>query len=432
MPPLAGEGMIRRMNANTERLVERFLRYVRIHTTSKDGVEDRYPSTERQFDLARLLVEELRAMGIDDAAVDGNCVVMATVPPNLPPGAGTARVPTLAFFAHMDTYPETSGEGVKPQRVRYAGGDVVLPADPGQVIRAAENPELARHVGEEIITTDGTTLLGADDKAGVAEIMEAVARFRERPDLLHGRIRVVFTPDEEVGRGAEKVDLAKLGADAAYTMDGSCLGEVENETFCADTATVVVGGADVHPGYAKGRMVNSLRIAAEVIAACPPAISPEATAGREGYLHPYKIDGNTGETRVMCLVRDFTVEGLAEKERLLESICREVGARHPRAKLRVEVKESYRNMRYALDKDPRVVAHAIEAVRRAGVEPHLSSIRGGTDGARLTAMGLLTPNIFAGGQAFHSKQEWVAVSTMEKAVEVIHHLAAIWLEKEQG
>jgi tripeptide aminopeptidase len=281
-------------------------------------------------------------------------------------------------------------------------------------------------VGEEIITTDGTTLLGADDKAGVAEIMEAVARLQERPEVRHGRIRVCFTPDEEVGHGADKVDLAKLGADIAYTMDGSRLGEVENETFCADSATVVIEGADVHPGYAKDRMVNATRIAAEIVAACPVAISPEATDGRAGYLHPHRVEGNVGSTRIACLVRDFTVEGLAEKERLLESICRDVGARHPRASIRVEVKESYRNMRYDLERDPRVVAHALEAVRRAGVEPILSSIRGGTDGARLTARGLLTPNIFAGGQAFHSKEEWVAVSTMEKAVEVILHLAAIW------
>jgi tripeptide aminopeptidase len=420
------------MSATTERLIERFMRYVRIHTTSAEGVEDRYPSTARQFDLARLLVEELRAMGLDDAAVDESCVVMATLPASLPPGVDAARVPTIAFFAHVDTYPETPGENVKPQRVRYTGAPIVLPGDPAQVIRPEENPELARHVGEEIVTSDGTTLLGADDKAGVAEIMEAVQRLRERPELRHGRIRVCFTPDEEVGHGADKVDLAKLGADVAYTMDGSRLGEVENETFCADTATVVIEGADVHPGYAKGRMTNAVRIAAEVVAACPPATSPETTEGREGYLHPYRLDGNVGLARVTCLVRDFTVEGLHEKERLLEAICRDVGARHPRARLRVEVKESYRNMRYDLERDPRVVARAIEAVRRAGVAPVLSSIRGGTDGARLTARGLLTPNIFAGGQAFHSKQEWVAVSTMEKAVEVIHHLAAIWAEGAAG
>jgi tripeptide aminopeptidase len=413
----------------TERLIERFLRYVRIHTTSEEGVEDRYPSTARQFDLARVLVEELRAMGLEDAAVDESCVIMATVPPNLPPGVDPASVPTVAFFAHMDTYPGTTGENVKPQRVRYTGGDVVLPADPSRVIRASENPELARHVGEEIITTDGTTLLGADDKAGVAEIMEAVARFRERPDLRHGRIRVCFTPDEEVGRGADKVDLKKLGADVGYTMDGSRLGEVENETFCADSATVTIEGSEVHPGYAKGRMVSAVRIAAEIIAACPPTISPETTEGRAGYLHPNRVEGNVGSTRVHCLVRDFTVEGLHEKERLLESICREVNARHPRASIRVEVKETYRNMRYALETRPLVTELAVEAVRRAGVEPILSSIRGGTDGSRLTAMGLLTPNIFAGGQAFHSKEEWVAVSTMEKAVEVIHHLAALWSER---
>jgi len=414
------------MSKNTERLVERFLRYVRIHTTSKEGVTDRYPSTERQFDLARVLTAELQSMGFADAAVDANCVVMATLAPNLPAGVDPATVPTLGLVAHMDTYPETSGENVKPQRVRYAGGDVVLPADPTQVIRAEQNPELARHVGEEIITTDGTTLLGADDKAGVAEIMEALARFTERPDVPHGRIRVCFTPDEEVGRGADKVDLAVFGADVAYTMDGSCLGDVENETFCADTAIVVVEGADVHPGFAKGKMVNAARIAAEIVQACPREISPETTSGREGYLHPYKLEGNVGETRITLLVRDFTVEGLHEKERLLETICKDVGARHPRARIRVEVQPSYRNMRYALEKDPRVVAHAVEAVRRAGLTPHLSSIRGGTDGARLTERGLLTPNIFAGGQSFHSKREWVAVSTMEKAVEVILHLAAIW------
>lgn len=410
---------------------ERFLRYVQIDTQSQDGVE-RYPSTEKQLVLLRLLADELRALGAAEVTMDEHGYVMATVSSTLPPNHPRAgQVPVIGFLAHVDTSPEVSGAGVKPQVWRnYQGGDIVLPGDPRQVIRPEETPELAQCTGHDIITSDGTTLLGADDKAGVAEIMTAVAYLLRHPEIPHGTIRVAFTPDEEVGRGVDFFDVARFGARYAYTMDGSTAGEVEDETFCADTAIVTFRGRAVHPGYAKGKMVNSIRLAGDFLARLPrEGMSPETTEGREGYLHPYVLHGGVEQTVIRILVRDFTVEGLREKEDLLRRLAGEVAAQDPRAGVEVQIQESYRNMKYILDQHPQVVAYAEEAVRRAGLEPIRRPIRGGTDGARLCYMGLPTANLFAGGHNFHSQREWVSVQDMAKAVETIVHLAVIWAEK---
>ncbi len=411
-------------------VVERFLRYVRIHTTSVDNVEC-YPSSERQKDLCRLLVQELQALGLTDAAMDENGYVMATLPANVPPEEA-ARIPVIGFLAHVDTYPEVSGENVKPQvHKNYDGGDIRYPGDPELVLRVAENPELAHFQGDDLITSDGTTLLGADDKAGVAEIMGALEYMVAHPEFRHGTLRVAFTPDEEVGGGTKFFDVQKFGAKYAYTMDGDYPGTVESETFCADTAIVTVHGKDVHPGYAKGKMVNAARVAAWFITRFREDALPETTEGRQGYLHPYQVEGNVSKVRVTILLRDFEVKGLKKKAQWLRSAIRRTEKRFPGAKLELEVKESYRNMVYKLNEHPQVMEHAVAAVKRAGLEPILKAIRGGTDGARLSFMGLPTPNIFAGGMNFHSKQEWVAAGALRKAVETILHLVTIWREESR-
>ena len=411
-------------------LLARFLRYVQVDTQSDEN-SSASPSTAKQKDLAEILVGELRAMGCADASMDEWGYVYATFPANLPAGHKSAgKVPAIGLIAHLDTYHGTLGAGVKPQVIgKYAGGDVSLPGAPRQTIVSKDNPNLGRCVGHTIITSDGTTLLGADDKAGVAEIMTAVAWLAKHPEFLHGPVRVAFTTDEEVGRGTEHFDVGAFGAAYAYTLDGSDIAEIEDETFCADSALVVVEGHDVHPGYAKGKLTNAVRVAAAVIERLPREFLPETTEVREPYLHPYDLRGDVTRVEVKFLVRAFSEEELRAREDSLRAIVSEVGKEFPGARISVEVRESYRNMAYKIAEDPKVLEYAFEAVRRLGMEPVRRAIRGGTDGARLSFMGLLTPNVWAGGQNFHSVQEWVSLEWMAKASEVTLHLLQVWVDR---
>ena len=331
----------------------------------------------------------------------------------------------------MDTSPDCSGKDVKPQIVRnYQGGDITLSGDRSQVIRVAEHPELSSQVGNDIVTTDGTTLLGADNKAGIAEIMDAARFLLANPQIKHGTIKILFTPDEEIGRGVDKVDIKKLGADFAYTMDGETAGHLEDETFSADAAVVTIQGVSAHPGFAKGRMEHAIKIASTIVDRLPKdTCSPETTSDREGFLHPTNVNGTLESATLQFIVRDFTEQGLKQKESLLEDIVRDVIKDYPRSSYKIEIKEQYRNMKVVLDQHPEIIENAIEAIRRAGLTPVKSSIRGGTDGSRLSFMGLPCPNIFAGEHAFHSRLEWVSVQDMEKAVQTIVHLATIWEER---
>lgn len=409
----------------TDTVLSRFLRYVVIDTQS-DPASTSQPTTAKQKDLGRLLEEELKAIGVADAHLDEHGYVYGTIPAN----TDKANVPVICFCSHMDTAPDFSGTNVKPQVVRdYRGGDIVLPADPSRIIRVAEHPELANQIGNDIVTTDGTTLLGADDKAGIAEIMTAAAEIIANPAIRHGTIKILFTPDEEVGRGVNKVDLAKLGADFAYTLDGETAGHIEDETFSADGVEIDISGVAIHPGFAKGRMENAIRIAGAIIDRLPRDMAPETTEGREGFLHPTDLSGSMEKAHLSLIVRDFTVEGIKAKEAQLEEIVRDVMRAYPGSSYRFRITEQYRNMKEVLDRHPAIVENAIEAIRRAGMEPVRGSIRGGTDGSRLSFMGLPCPNLFAGGHAFHSPLEWVSRQDMEKAVRTIVELARIWEER---
>jgi tripeptide aminopeptidase len=407
-------------------VLARFLRYVQVDTQS-DERSTTYPSTEKQLVLLRALADELRGLGLADADVDQYGYVTATIP-------ATSRkpaVPTIGFIAHVDTSPEMSGAGVKPIVHRsYDGRDIVLPDDPAAVLRLADDRALKEQIGHDIVTASGTTLLGADDKAGVAEIVTAAARLAAHPEIPHGPIRLAFTPDEEVGRGTAHFDVAKFGARFAYTVDGGSRGEVESESFSADAMTLTFHGFNTHPGYAKGRMINSIKIAADFLHRLPAdRLSPETTDGHDGFVHPYVVQASVERTSVRLLVRDFRTEGLEEKEKLLKDLGHATIAGYPGARLETRIEESYRNMKQVLDRHPEVVESAREAVRRAGLEVRSRSIRGGTDGSRLSFMGLPTPNLFAGEHNFHSRLEWVSVQDMEKAVEVIVNLATIWEER---
>ena len=406
-------------------VTDRFLRYVVIDTQS-DAKSSSQPSTEKQTNLGRLLVEELREIGLDDAHLDEHGYVYATIPSNSP----KADVPVICFCAHMDTAPDFSGTNVKPQIVRnYQGGDIRLPGDPGQVIRVADHPVLKDMIGHDIVTSDGTTLLGADDKAGIAEIVAAAEFLVENPQIRHGAIRILFTTDEEIGRGVDKVDLAKLGADFGYTMDGETAGTIEDETFSADGVDIAIRGVAIHPGFAYGKMENAIRIAGEIVARLPKDMAPETTKGRDGFIHPTGLSGVMEKAELSFIVRDFTEEGLKSKEALLETITREVLAAYPGSSYTFKVREQYRNMKVVLDRHPEIVEYGLEAIRRAGMTPARGSIRGGTDGARLSFMGLPCPNIFAGGHAFHSPLEFVSSQDMEKAVRTIVELARLWEER---
>jgi tripeptide aminopeptidase len=406
-------------------VTERFLRYVTIDTQS-DPDSDTTPSTDKQKNLGRLLAQELQEIGLHDAHLDAHGYVYATIP-----ATTSKQVPVVCFCSHMDTSPDCTGKDVRPQIVRnYQGGDIVLPADRSQVIRASEHPALQDQIGHDIITTDGTTLLGADNKAGIAEIMDAARFLIDNPQIKHGTIKILFTPDEEIGRGVDKVDLAKLGAAFAYTIDGESAGHLEDETFSADAAIISIQGVSAHPGFAKGKMEHAVKIAARIVDGLPKdTCSPETTEGRDGFLHVTKLEGGLDNAVISLIIRDFTEAGLKQKEDLLESIVRNVMRDFPRSSYTLRIKPQYRNMKEVLDRHPEVTANAMEAIRRAGLAPVRTSIRGGTDGSRLSFMGLPCPNIFAGEHAFHSRLEWVSVQDMEKAVQTIVHLAMIWEER---
>ena len=407
----------------TDTVLDRFLRYVAIDTQS-DPASPSQPSTEKQKNLGRLLVEELQTIGIGDAHLDEYGYVYATVPANT-----DKDVPVICFCSHMDTAPDFSGKDVRPRlHENYQGGDIVL-GNSGRTIRTAEHPELANQIGNDIVTTDGTTLLGADDKAGLAEIVTAAEILLNDKSIPHGTIKLLFTPDEEIGRGVDKADLDKLGARFAYTMDGETAGTVEDETFSADGLTLEITGVAMQPGFAKGRMENAIKIAGMVLARLPHDMSPEGTEGREGFVHPVEVTGSMEAATIRMIVRDFTEEGLVVKRAMVDDIARDVLAAFPGSTYRIETEEQYRNMKVVLDRHPEIIDNAVEAVRRAGMNPVRKSIRGGTDGSRLSFMGLPTANIFAGGHAFHSPLEWVSRQDMERAVRTIVELARVWEER---
>ncbi len=405
-------------------LLDRFCRYVRIDTTAVENAGT-YPSSPGQLELGRMLAEELRALGAADAAQSKHGIVLATVP-------ATVRqdVPAIAWIAHVDTSPETTGRGVQPiVHENYDGGDIVLPGDPSKVIRVCDNPELLHLKGRTLVTSDGTTLLGADDKAGVAVIMEAAAQLLSRPELPHGPIRICFTCDEEIGRGVDRLDLRELAAVAGYTLDGGGQGEIDCETFSADLAVVTIRGVNIHPAIAKGHMVNAVRLAGLFLDRLPRLTqAPEMTDGREGFLHPYRIDGGVAEVTLRILLRDFDTPRLADRAELLRSIARTITAEYPQASIDVNVTPQYRNMAEGLAKEPRAVAFAQEAMRRIGLQPRLTIVRGGTDGSRLTEMGLPTPNLSTGEHNLHSPLEWTCLEEMATAVRVLVELAKVWGE----
>ncbi len=403
-------------------VLERFLRYVAIDTQSSETSET-YPSTAKQKNLGRLLVEELHALGVADAAMDEHGYVIGTVESNV-----DIDVPTIGLIAHVDTSPEVSGENVKPQlHANYDGKEIVLNAD--YTLSPEQSPALLDHIGDTVITTDGSTLLGADDKAGVAEIMTLVERLRDNPSISHGKVRIAFTVDEEVGTGTKFFDVAAFGATYAYTVDGESPGEVENETFCADAATVSFKGVNVHPGYAKNKLINAAKAAARFVTLLPQDQSPETTEGKVGYLHPVSMKGTVEEAEIKLILRDFDEEPLRAYRDLLETIAGDVREAYPGVHVDLAYEENYRNMRFVLKDHPEVIDVALDAVRRAGLKPILNSIRGGTDGAMLSYRGLPTPNLFAGGHLFHSRFEWVAIEAMEAALRTLEELVQIWVER---
>jgi tripeptide aminopeptidase len=415
----------RRTPVMTSSVLPRFLRYVTYDTQSQEDT-DSYPSTPGQLVLLRDLVDELHALGLADASIDAHGYVMATVPATRPGEAG----PAIGFVAHVDTSPEMSGANVKPIVHRaYDGSDLILPDDASAVLRTADCPYLAECLGHDFVTASGTTLLGADNKAGVAAIMAAAEFLMANPQLPHGPIRLAFTPDEEIGQGTKHFDVERFGARYAYTLDAGARGELEFESFSADTFLATFQGFNTHPGYAKHRMVNAIKVAARFIDRLPKdRLSPETTAGYEGYVHPYVLQASVDRTVVKVLVRDFVTTGLARKEQWLDDLARDASASVPGASVECRIEPSYRNMREVIEQHPIVVARARQAIERAGLTVRTSPIRGGTDGSRLSFMGVPTPNLFTGQQNFHSRLEWVSAQDMEKAVEVIVHLAQLWAE----
>lgn len=413
-----------------EPALNKFLRYAVIDTQSQENSET-FPSTMKQFDLANLLAKELLELGLTDAKVDENCYVTATLPANIPesdPAYG--KVPTIGFIAHVDTSPDVTDTNVKPQIIEnYQGGDIVLPGDTSIVISEAENPKLKKCIGHTLVTTDGTTLLGADNKSGVAAIMTTVETLLKTPEILHGTIKIGFTPDEEVGMGTRHFDLEGFNAYYAYTIDGELPGELNKETFSANSAIVTIYGRDIHPGTAKDIMINSIRAMADIIVRLPKDMAPETTEGYQPYIHPHVFEGTVGKSTLRFLFRDFVTAGLDDQKKILEGIIAEVQPLYPKAKIELEIIEMYRNMRDDLEKRPEGCDYLFEAAQRAGIEPYWEPIRGGTDGSRLTAMGLPTPNIYTGAQNFHSKTEWLSVDFMNKTIETMIQLCQIWVEK---
>ena len=402
---------------------ERFLRYVQIDTQA-DPMSGTSPSSAKQKDLSRLIVQELHEMGVSDAEMDEFGYVYATIPAT----TTKSNVPVLCFCAHLDTAPDCSGTNVKPiVHSNYQGQDIILPEDTTQVLRATEHPQLGEKKGHDLITASGLTLLGSDDKSGVAEIMDAAHFFMNHPTIPHGKIRLLFTTDEEIGRGVDHVDIQKLGASVAYTLDGGAIGTLENETFSADGATIDIEGVSAHPGYAKSRMENAIKIASDIVAALPKhRLTPETTHKKQGFIHPTKIEGSLEAAKISFILRDFDNDLLKEKAVILKNTMDKVMKLYPNSKATLSVSEQYRNMKKVLDTQPKIVQYAMEAIQKVGLKPQLGSIRGGTDGSRLSFMGLPCPNLFAGEQAIHSRQEWVSVQDMELAVKTIVELSQIW------
>lgn len=406
-------------------VVERFMRYVQVNTQS-DPLSETHPSSDNQKQLSELLVRELLAMGIKDAHMDGYGYVYATIEAN-----SDKKLPVICFCSHVDTAPDCSGKDVKPiLHKAYQGNDMVLPDDTTQVIKISDYPYLKEHIGHNIITASGLTLLGADDKAGVAEIMDLANCLVTHPEIKHGTIKLLFTPDEEVGQGTAKLDLTKLGADYAYTLDGGELGTLEDETFSADGVVITIQGVISHPGYAKNKMVNALKIAGEILAALPKnEWSPETTDKKQGFVHPLRVDGLAEKTAMEFIVRDFDTKQLAVHEAKLKQLAEEVLVRYPKAGMSFSVQEQYRNMKEILDQQPHIIRNAEVAYARVGLKAVKEPIRGGTDGSRLSFMGLPCPNLFTGMQAIHSKHEWIGVRDMEKAVEMLVSLVQVWEEE---
>jgi tripeptide aminopeptidase len=406
-------------------VAERFLRYVQIDTQSDPGSTTQ-PSTEKQKNLGRLLVKELQEIGLEDAELDEFGYVYATLPAN-----SDKTVPVICLCAHMDTSPDCSGQGVKPiVHFQYDGGDLVLPDDPAQVISLLDHPYLASRIGDDIITASGATLLGADDKAGVAVIMDTVHFLKQHPEVRHGKVRIVYTPDEEIGRGVNKLDMGRLGADFGYTLDAGERGTLEDETFSADAMTITFHGVSAHPGYGKDKLVNALKVAASFIDSLPTGEwSPETTDGRYGFVHPVRMSGMAEKAVAELIIRDFYTAKLAAYEAHLRDKIEDALAAWPGATAEVVVTEQYRNMKEVLDQYPQVSEYAREAIRRAGLEVRESSARGGTDGSRLSFMGLPCPNLFTGEMAFHGKHEYISVQDMQKSVETCVHLVRVWEER---
>lgn len=411
--------------ANRERLLQRFIRYVQVDTTA-DDTSDTVPSSPGQLNLGLMLVNELRSMGIADASQDSHGIVLGTLGGNV-----DRKVPVIAFNAHVDTSPETTGKGVRPQVWRdYPGGDIPLPGDPKKVVRVSENPELEALKGQTIITSDGTTLLGSDDKSGVAVIMEMANRLLEQPQRPRGPIKILFTCDEEVGHGVDHVDLKGLGATVCYTLDGGGADEINAETFSADLAIVTLTGINIHPSIGKGKMVNSVRGAADFLDRLPrETLSPESSEGREGFLHPYKMEGGVAQTRIQILLRDFDTDKLAEYRQILENAARQTELAFPGLGVNVQITKQYRNLGDGLKREPRAIELAVEAHRRLGRTPRMTLIRGGTDGSRMTELGLPAPNLSTGEHTPHSPLEWTCLEEMELAVDLLMELAAVWAEQ---
>lgn len=415
------------VDISAQNVADRLMRYVKIDTQSNPESKAN-PSTEKQKNLSTLLVDELKGMGITDATTDAYGYVYATIP------ATTEKqtIPVICFCSHIDTAPDCSGTNVKPILHRlYNGSDIILPDDTNQVLRIKDFPYLQQHIGHDIITASGLTLLGADDKSGVAAIMEATQYFMQHPAVQHGEIKILFTPDEEVGKGTEKVDMQKLGARFGYTLDGGEAGSLEDETFCADSATITIEGVIVHPGYAKNKLVNALKIAAAILATLPKnEWSPESTEGHEGFVHPVAVNGIAEKATIQFIVRDFAEEGLQLHHSRLKKIAKSVIASYPGATMQYDIEEQYRNMKGILNQYPQVTSYAEYAIQRAGLVVKKESIRGGTDGSRFSYIGMPCANIFTGMQNIHSKLEWIGTKDMAKAAETIVHLAMIWEELE--
>lgn len=409
-------------------VLTRFLKYVKVHTTSQEDV-DEIPSTKIQFDLANILVKEMKELGVTDAKVDNHCYVIGTIPSNLSSEL-TQKVPVLCLLAHMDTSPEEPGENVKPQIIKnYQGGDILLPGNPDIVISPKETPNLSRYIGSDIVTSDGTTLLGGDDKAGIAVLMTVIAILSRDPSIKHGTLKIVFTPDEEVGHGVDALDVKALKADVGYTIDGDEMGVLESETFNATNGTITIKGFNVHPGYAKDKLVNAIRIIGEIIIQFPNDEAPETTEKREGYYHVLETKGSVNQAKLKFILRDFDYGQLQLKEKKIEAIVIKAQQDYPKAIVELDLKETYRNMKYKIEEFPHVIEYAEEAIKRTGLEVIRKAVRGGTDGARLSYKGLPTPNIFAGSINFHSKKEFVPVIALEKSVETILNLIQIYVEK---